>query len=244
MTHDDLDLVWRALASPHRRRILDLLRERPRTTGELEEALGENRFLVIQHLNLLREADLVTVEADGRRRINHLNPVPIRLVHDRWIRKYQLPVVARMANLKHQLEGTAMNAPMHVYEVYIRTTPEALWKAITDPEMTRQYFYGTAVRSTWAKGATVEHLGENGVVMLTGVYGVASLDLTISGDTAISVMPLSRLAMISAPNSTPSTVPQTVVVNQTPKPTARQVRMSGGRAQGVMVFENGQLYVE
>lgn len=107
MTHDDLDLVWRALASPHRRRILDLLRERPRTTGELEEALGENRFLVIQHLNLLREADLVTVEADGRRRINHLNPVPIQHIYERWVGKYQGDWAAALVGLKRTVETKA-----------------------------------------------------------------------------------------------------------------------------------------
>lgn len=104
MTHDDLDHVWRALASPHRRRILDLLRERPRTTGEIEEALGENRFLVIQHLNLLREADLVTVEVDGRRRINHLNPVPIQHIYERWVGKYQGDWAAALVGLKHTVE--------------------------------------------------------------------------------------------------------------------------------------------
>lgn len=105
MAHDDLDHVWRALASPHRRRILDLLRERPRTTGEIEEALGENRFLVIQHLNLLREADLVTVEVDGRRRINHLNPVPIQHIYERWVGKYQGDWAAALVGLKHTVEA-------------------------------------------------------------------------------------------------------------------------------------------
>lgn len=105
MTHDDLDRVWRALASPHRRRILDLLRERPRTTGEVEEALRENRFLVIQHLNLLREADLVSVEVDGRRRINHLNPVPIQHIYERWVGKYQGDWAAALVGLKHTVEA-------------------------------------------------------------------------------------------------------------------------------------------
>ena len=68
--HDDLDHVWRALANPNRRRMLDLLRDRPMTTGALAEAVGENRFVVMQHLALLREARLVTVIAEGRRRIN------------------------------------------------------------------------------------------------------------------------------------------------------------------------------
>ena len=105
MSHEDLDHVWKALANPHRRRILDLLRERPRTTGELSETLDENRFLVMQHLNLLREADLVTVEVDGRRRINHLNPVPIQHIYERWVGKYQGDWAAALVGLKRTVEG-------------------------------------------------------------------------------------------------------------------------------------------
>jgi len=104
MNSNDLDPVWRALANPHRRRLLDLLRERPRTTGELAEALGENRFLVMQHLNLLRESNLVAVEVDGRRRINHLNPVPIQQIYERWVGKYQGDWAAALVGLKHTVE--------------------------------------------------------------------------------------------------------------------------------------------
>jgi DNA-binding transcriptional ArsR family regulator len=104
MNSNDLDPVWRALANPHRRRLLDLLRERPRTTGELAEALGENRFLVMQHLNLLRESNLVAVEVDGRRRINHLNPVPIQQIYERWVGKYQGDWAAALVGLKRTVE--------------------------------------------------------------------------------------------------------------------------------------------
>jgi DNA-binding transcriptional ArsR family regulator len=105
MSHEDLDHVWKALANPHRRRILDILRDQPCTTGDLADALGENRFLVMQHLNLLREADLVTVEADGRRRINHLNPVPIQHIYERWVGKYQGDWAAALVGLKRTLEA-------------------------------------------------------------------------------------------------------------------------------------------
>jgi DNA-binding transcriptional ArsR family regulator len=105
MSHEDLDHVWKALASPHRRRILDVLRNRPCTTGEVAEAIGENRFLVIQHLSLLREADLVTVEVDGRRRINHLNPVPIQHIYERWVGKYQGDWASALVGLKRTVEA-------------------------------------------------------------------------------------------------------------------------------------------
>ena len=107
ITHIDLDDVWKALANPHRRRMLDLLRDRPRTTGELAEALEENRFLVMQHLNLLRRSKLVTVEVDGRRRVNHLNPVPIQQIYERWVGKYQGDWAAALVGLKRTVETTS-----------------------------------------------------------------------------------------------------------------------------------------
>jgi DNA-binding transcriptional ArsR family regulator len=107
ISHEDLDHVWRALANPTRRRMLDLLREEPRTTGELAEALGENRFVVMQHLALLREARLVTVRADGRRRINFLNPIPIQQIYERWVGKYQGDWASALVGLKHTVEERA-----------------------------------------------------------------------------------------------------------------------------------------
>jgi DNA-binding transcriptional ArsR family regulator len=103
--HEDLDHVWRALANPNRRRILDLLRGSPKTTGLLAEALGENRFVVMQHLALLREARLVTVVAEGRRRINFLNPIPIQQIYERWVGKYQGDWASALVGLKHTVEG-------------------------------------------------------------------------------------------------------------------------------------------
>ena len=82
-----------------------MLRDKPCTTGEVAEALGENRFLVMQHLNLLREADLVAVEVDGRRRINHLNPVPIQHIYERWVGTYQGDWAAALVGLKRTVEA-------------------------------------------------------------------------------------------------------------------------------------------
>jgi DNA-binding transcriptional ArsR family regulator len=107
---DELDVVWRALANPLRRRILDLLREKPRQTGEIADALTENRFVVMQHLNLLREANLVVVESAGRARINYLNPVPIQQIHERWVGKYQADWAAALVGLKRAVESKAAPA--------------------------------------------------------------------------------------------------------------------------------------
>lgn len=101
------DAVWRALAHRTRRQVLDLLRERPRSTGSLVEALGLNRHAVLQHLTVLRDADLVLVEAVGRRRINYLNTVPIQRIHGRWVSQDAEPWAAALVGLSHTVEAAA-----------------------------------------------------------------------------------------------------------------------------------------
>src|SRR6266498_5074444 len=117
--------VFRALADANRRTLLDrLFGHDGQALGELETALpGMTRFGVMKHLRVLEQANLVTTRRDGRRKLHFLNPVPIRLIHDRWISKYAEPWVGGIANLKRHLEAPAMSAAKHVYEIYIRTTP-------------------------------------------------------------------------------------------------------------------------
>lgn len=99
-------LVFRALADDTRRALLDALFERGgQTLGELAEAHGEmTRFGVMKHIRLLEEAGLIVVERRGREKLHYLNPVPIRLVHDRWIDKYTAVRVGALAELKTELE--------------------------------------------------------------------------------------------------------------------------------------------
>ena len=126
--HDEA--AFRALADANRRILLDRLFERDgQALEELEAALpGMTRFGVMKHLRVLEAAGLVTTRRAGRRKLHFLNPVPIRLIHDRWISKYAEPFVGGMADLKHTLEGP-MSSPKHVYEVYVQTTPEELFLA-------------------------------------------------------------------------------------------------------------------
>ena len=101
----DDDLVFRALADPTRRRLLDLLFARDgRTLTELEQEVEMTRFGVMKHLRVLEDADLVTTRRQGREKLHFLNPVPIRLVHDRWIDKYTEHGIAMLADLKRDLE--------------------------------------------------------------------------------------------------------------------------------------------
>jgi len=104
--HDDLEQVWRGLANPTRRAILDLLRAGPRTTGELADAFPDlSRFAIMQHLGVLEEAELVIPRRDGRRRYNYLNPVPIQQIHDRWVSRYTRPWTEALVGLRNELES-------------------------------------------------------------------------------------------------------------------------------------------
>lgn len=98
--------MWKALGNGFRRRILDLIRDGPMTTGELAEAFPEvSRFAVMQHLRVLEEADLVVSRKDGRSRLNYLNPVPIQQIHDRWVSHYVRPWAEALVGLREKLEA-------------------------------------------------------------------------------------------------------------------------------------------
>src|ERR671914_454595 len=131
-----MDEVFKALADPTRRSLLDeLYKDDGQTLTALEQRLPMTRFGVMKHLRQLEEAGLVKTKRRGREKLHFLNPVPIRLVHDRWVSKYAEPWAAALSGLKHRLEDKTMEK---VFEIYIKTTPERLWEAITNAEMRRQ----------------------------------------------------------------------------------------------------------
>jgi uncharacterized protein YndB with AHSA1/START domain len=145
-----MDAVFRALADPTRRSLLDALFQHDgQTLSALGRGLPMTRIGVMKHLRVLEEAGLVTTKRRGREKLHFLNPVPIRLVHDRWVSKYAEPWAATLTGLKHRLEDTMEK----VFEIYIKTTPERLWEAITDPELRRQYSFGVGVVSDWTPGS-------------------------------------------------------------------------------------------
>jgi uncharacterized protein YndB with AHSA1/START domain len=149
-----MEEVFRALADPNRRTLLDALHDRDgQALGELEAALPEmTRFGVMKHLRVLEAAGLVTTRRDGRRKLHFLNPVPIRLLADRWISRYAAPLVDTMADLKTALEAP-MSSLKHVYEIYIKTTPERLWQAITDPALVQRYYFNSVIESDFRPGS-------------------------------------------------------------------------------------------
>jgi uncharacterized protein YndB with AHSA1/START domain/DNA-binding transcriptional ArsR family regulator len=153
-----MEAVFRALSDPSRRQLLDRLFERDgQTLTELSESLPRmTRFGVSKHLRLLEEAGLVTTRKAGREKLHYLNSVPIRLIHDRWIGKYRRTRAAALAELKLDLEEeqmqTADSRPAQVYTVYIRAPQARVWDAITNPEFTHRYFFGSRPASGWSPG--------------------------------------------------------------------------------------------
>jgi uncharacterized protein YndB with AHSA1/START domain len=149
-----MDVVFRALADPTRRSLLDeLFRQDGQTLSALERRLPMTRIGVMKHLRVLETAGLVTTKRRGREKLHFLNPVPIRLVHDRWVSKYAEPWAATLTGLKKRLEEDLMEK---VFEIYIKTSPERLWEAITDPELRAQYSFGVHVKSDWTPGSSYE----------------------------------------------------------------------------------------
>ena len=145
-----VEMVFRALADPTRRALLDALHDRDgQTLVALTARHDLTRVGVAKHLRLLEEAGLVVTKRRGREKLHYLNPIPIRLVHDRWVSKYTEPWAAGLTGLKAELE----QAMEKVFEIYIRTTPERLWAAITDPAIRAKYHFGAGVESTWTPGS-------------------------------------------------------------------------------------------
>jgi uncharacterized protein YndB with AHSA1/START domain len=158
-----VDEVFKALADPTRRSLLDeLFREDGQTLSALEARLPMTRFGVMKHLKQLEDAALVVTKRRGREKLHFLNPVPIRLVHDRWVSKYAEPWAAGLTALKIELEATMEK----VFEIYIKTTPERLWEALTDPETRAKYSFGSRIDSDWTPGSAYQASGPDG----TGVW--------------------------------------------------------------------------
>jgi len=153
---DDDDRVFKALADRTRRLLLDRLFDRDgRTLTELESELDMTRFGVAKHLRVLEDVSLVVTRRSGREKLHFLNPVPIRLIHDRWVDKYTVGPASALAHLKRHLEEQPMTTAAtteatatQIYRVFIKATPEMIWAAITDPDQTVNYFHGARIQTT------------------------------------------------------------------------------------------------
>lgn len=155
-----MDDVFDALAHPIRRDLLDALREKDgQTLGELERRHAVTRFAVMKHLRLLEEAGLVTSLKTGREKRHYLNPAPIQRIVDRWVSRYAAPFVRTMVDLAETFErGAAMSlpGPKHVWEIFVRATPDEIWMVLTDDAKTPlwQHFDMTS-RTDWRPGGAI-----------------------------------------------------------------------------------------
>jgi uncharacterized protein YndB with AHSA1/START domain/DNA-binding transcriptional ArsR family regulator len=172
-----MELVFKALADPSRRTLLDRLFEHDgQTLTQLCQHAGMTRFGVMKHLRLLEAASLVATRKVGRAKFHYLNPVPIRLLHDRWITKYAARWAGALGDLKRHLEEGPMSTPdraaaatlRHIQQIHIRTNPERLWQAIPTASDTRNYFYGTLVESTWKQGKPLTYRNADGTLAAEG----------------------------------------------------------------------------
>lgn len=157
-----MDPVFKALADPTRRLLLDRLREHNgQTLRELCERLDMARQSATQHLDILERANLVTVVRRGRERLHYLNPAPIHEIEERWISGFEKPRLQAISAIKSQAEEYAMtneptSVPSYVYVTYIRASAEQVWQALTDADLTARY-WGHANVSDWQPGSTWEH---------------------------------------------------------------------------------------
>jgi uncharacterized protein YndB with AHSA1/START domain/DNA-binding transcriptional ArsR family regulator len=163
-----MDEVFRALADASRRELLDRLRaDNGQTLNELCARLDMTRQAVSKHLGILEEANLVATVKRGREKLHYLNPVPIHQIGERWIGKFESHRLQALSELKKGL-GEMMSKPSFVYVTYIRTTPEKLWAALTDPQIIRKYWFGITAESDFKPGSPWALKFEDGRVADTG----------------------------------------------------------------------------
>ena len=194
------DRVFKALADPTRRSLLDSLHKRNgQTLGELCRQLDMARQSASQHLGVLEAANLVSTVWHGREKLHYLNPVPIYEIQDRWIGKFERPRLQALTHLKRRAEENDMaGRPTFVYVTYIQATPQDVWHALTDADLTAQY-WGHSNVSDWQAGSRWEHLRADG----SGIADVVG--------TVLETVPPTRLVMtFDAPGEEPAGGPSKV----------------------------------
>ena len=175
------DNVFKALAHPTRRALLDALFARDgRSLKELSAGAGMTRFGVMKHLERLVAAGLVTTRREGREKRHYLNRVPVRRIYERWVEKYTEGPAAALLEIKRRAEGRQA-MPRHVFQIFIEATPETIWRHMTTPELTSKFYHGTMIDSSLRPGDPVTYRLPDGRVAVEG--------------TIIEAVPPQRLAM-------------------------------------------------
>jgi uncharacterized protein YndB with AHSA1/START domain len=191
------DAVFKALADPTRRALLDKLRERKgQTLGELCAGLEMARQSATQHLDVLETANLISTVRRGREKLHYLNPVPLWTIQERWIQSFEQPRLRALSTIKRQAEqqeDTMTQRPSFVYVTYIESSPERVWRALTDPDLTAQY-WGHSNVSDWRVGSRWEHrrVDDSGIADVIGTVleSVPPRQLTMTFDDPGRTPPL------------------------------------------------------
>ena len=159
---NDVDLVFRALADPTRRLVLDRLHDHNgQTLGELCEGVAMARQSLSQHVDVLESANLVSTVRRGREKLHYLNPVPLHAMQERWIDKFERPRLRALASIKREAEEAMTDRPTFVYVTYIEATPDKVWTALTDADLTAEY-WGHSNVSDWKVGSSWQHQRTDG----------------------------------------------------------------------------------
>ncbi|MFB6958747.1 ArsR/SmtB family transcription factor [Streptomyces sp. NPDC056309] len=171
-----MDTVFKALADETRRRLLDRLHEHNGLTlGELCACIDMTRQSITQHLAVLEAANLVSTVRRGREKLHYLNPVPLHEIQERWIDKFERPRLSALGALKRRAEESMANPPSYVYVIYIESTPETVWDALTDADLTAVY-WGHRNVSDWRPGSRWEHVRTDGSGVADVVGAVVEAD--------------------------------------------------------------------
>lgn len=152
-----MDKVFKALADHSRRYLLDQLHEHNgQTLGELCARLEMTRQAATQHLAVLENANLISTVRRGREKLHYLNPVPLHEIQERWIDKFERPRLRALSAIRRRAEEDMTDKPSFVYVTYIESTPEKVWHALTDADLTAEY-WGHHNVSDWQVGSRWEH---------------------------------------------------------------------------------------
>jgi uncharacterized protein YndB with AHSA1/START domain/DNA-binding transcriptional ArsR family regulator len=195
-----MDEVFKALGDPTRRQLLDRLRERNgQTLGELCGGLDMRRQSATQHLAVLEAANLIGSVRQGREKLHYLNPVPLHEIQERWIDRFERPRLRALSALKHRAEEAEMDSkPTYVYVTYIHGSAERVWHALTDADLTAEY-WGHSNVSDWKPGSSWEHRRSDG----SGIADVVG--------TVLEAVPPERLVLtFGDPNEQRAAGPATV----------------------------------
>jgi uncharacterized protein YndB with AHSA1/START domain/DNA-binding transcriptional ArsR family regulator len=202
-----MDKVFKALADPTRRRLLDSLRRHDgQTLGRLCGQLDMARQSATQHLAVLEEANLISTVRRGREKLHYLNPVPIHDIQRRWIAPFEEPRLQALDAVKRHAEerGMTTDKPTFVYVTYIQSTPQRVWHALTDADLTAEY-WGHSNVSDWQVGSPWEHRRTDGSGIADGV------------GTIVESTPPTRLVItFEEPGAQPAGDPSTVTFHIEP----------------------------